>query len=244
MKPFSPRLARLVELESGIAYRSPPAPGVDEFSYRPGALPVLLSAPHGAAHVREGRFKQEDEYTAGLGLLLAELTGAHVLYSHNQSATDPNWHRDTPYKHRLREILARGQIRCVVDLHGASPRHDFGLAVGTMRGRSLPHLHEPLLAALRRSGFSEGGDDLLRLDLDHRFTGSGGTRQETVTRFVWESLGVPAVQLEVNARLRIVTRLLKTARAAPFQGDHPRIEHLIDTLAGLVAELADHHPQG
>lgn len=240
MKSFSARLQRLVALESQIEYRSPPPPGAAEFTYLPGELPILLSAPHGAAHIRNGRLKPEDEYTAGICLMIAEHTGAHVLYSHNRAPCDPNWDRNVPYKHKLRSILSSDGLRCVVDVHGASPKRDFGLAVGTMRGRSLPGLRAPLLDSLQRRGFSEAGCDLQRLDVDSQFTGAGGKRQETVTRFVWDELGVPAVQLEINARLRIVTRLLKTARATPFQGDHALIEHTIDSLAALIREMAAH----
>lgn len=240
MNLLSPRLQRLVELESKIEYRDSPPPGAAEFSYLPGEIPILLSAPHGAAHVRNGRLKPEDEYTAGLCLLVAELTGAHVLYSHNRAPCDPNWDRDAPYKHRLRAILSQDGLRCVVDVHGASPRHEFGLAVGTMRGRSLPGLRAPLLASLRRCGFSESGRGLQRLDVDNRFTGAGGKRQETVTRFVWEELGVPAVQIEINAHLRIVTRLLNTPSATRFQGDPALIEHTIESLTALIQDLAAH----
>jgi len=55
-------LLHLLEiLEKGISFRQLPAPGKVEFAYQPGSLPVLVTAPHGAAHYRNGRWKDEDE---------------------------------------------------------------------------------------------------------------------------------------------------------------------------------------
>ena len=42
----------------------------DYFEIIEGEIPVLLSAPHGAKHYRNGSFKEEDEYTASLAIKL------------------------------------------------------------------------------------------------------------------------------------------------------------------------------
>jgi hypothetical protein len=70
-------LARLAELEADIHYKTPPPAGERDFGYAFGRLPILLSAPHGAAHQRNGRLKAEDDFTAGMVRLVAEQTGAH-----------------------------------------------------------------------------------------------------------------------------------------------------------------------
>jgi hypothetical protein len=233
----SERVRRLVELESQIAYRTPPAPGESEFSYQPGRLPVLLSAPHGAAHIRNGEGKEEDEYTAGLALLLAETTGAHALYAHHQSPVDPNWDAGVPYKLALREAISAFRLACVIDLHGANPHRDFGLAVGTLNGHSLSSLREPALAALRAHGFHPGAAGLHRLDLDRRFTAIGKPQQETITRYCWEGLGIPAVQIEINGQLRVPPRRVWHGHAAAHPG-LAWVERAIDALTELVHQIA------
>jgi hypothetical protein len=232
-------LQRLVALESEVEYKSPPRRGEGEFCFQPGTLPVLISAPHGAAHTRHGRLKEEDDFTAGLARLCAELSGAYAIYAWRMSATDPNYYPNVPYKQTLREIVRRYDIRFVVDLHGCAAYRDFGIALGSMRGESLPPDYRRLiLSVLYHHGFRSGGGWLSRVDVDRTFTGGNGSRQETVTRFVSQCLGVAAVQLELNSYLRVVRRLPQASERDPFEGDPRMIERTIRLLVGMVRAVA------
>lgn len=232
-------LQRLVALESEVEYKSPPRRGEGEFCFQPGNLAVLISAPHGAAHTRHGRLKEEDDFTAGLARLCAELSGAHALYAWRKSSTDPNYYPDVPYKHALREIIRRYDIRFVLDLHGCAAYRDFGIALGSMRGESLPPDYRRLiLKVLHYYGFRSGGGWLSRVDVDRTFTGGNGSQQETVTRFVSQCLGVAAVQIELNSYLRVVRRLPQASERDPFEGDPQMIERTIHLLVGLVRAVA------
>jgi N-formylglutamate amidohydrolase len=206
---------RLIALEADVTYYQPPAAGQPPFRHEPGRLPLLVSAPHGAAHRRDGRYKQEDAYTAAFARLVAERAGAHVLYAFARSESDPNWDRESPYKDALRELAAAHDIRFVIDIHGMSDRHKFGIAVGTMCGASCRRRHEALIVAtLAAAGFVQataqeaGAYPAPRRDrfvINHgRFT--GGMSHHTVTRYAAEELGIHAAQFELCAGLRVVQR--------------------------------------
>ena len=233
-------LKRLVELESDIEYQIPPAPGQPEFGYVPGRRPVLLSAPHGAAHQRIAyEYKDEDEYTAGLARLLAELTGAHALYARNRSTSDPNVHEDIPYKQKMREIIEQAGIHFVLDLHGASdPKYKFGIALGTIGGKSCPLQRPLILSVLAKHGFSPEARGRDNLDVDRAFKGAGGAGRETITRYASQVLHVPAAQFELFADLRIVQRRPDASKPLPFNGDQQRILRVIDAFTELIVALA------
>jgi hypothetical protein len=55
----------------------------DYYKFKKGKIPILISAPHGARHLRNGKWKEEDEYTASIAIKLADLTGAHAIYVKN-----------------------------------------------------------------------------------------------------------------------------------------------------------------
>jgi hypothetical protein len=231
-------ITRLQTLETEIFYRDPPPAGQTEFTYLPGSLPVLLSAPHGAAHIRNGRLKVADEYTASFARLVAEKTGAHVLYAHHKSNTDPNYDRHAPYKICLKKIIEMTPIRFVMDIHGASPRRDFGIALGTMHGRTCrPHQRQQIMHILAEYGFvnNQQVDMLDRLDLDNIFP--GGEKQHTVTHYVSQTLKIPAAQFELNAYLRTY-QPMSNQRKMSFKGDPPRIYRAINAFIALVNILA------
>lgn len=241
-------LTRLEQLEATVTYVTPPPPGQTSFRYVPGRLPVVVSAPHGAAHRRDGRDKSEDEYTAALARLVAERTGAHVLYAWARSDDDPNWNTDSPYKEALRRIAAEQDIRFVLDLHGMGDRHKFGVAVGTMCGASCGRNHEALImTTLAEAGFTPAtapeasGFPVLRQDryvLNHpRFT--GGLTGHTVTRFAVEHLGIHAAQIELCAGLRIVSRRATHGMRRQYRGNPQGIIGTVAMLETLVARLAE-----
>ncbi len=232
-------LTRLIELESEVKYRTPPGAGERDFRYTQGKIPVLISAPHGAAHFRDGRTKEEDEYTAGLSRLIGEQTGAHVLYTYRQSDVDSNWYPNTLYKQTLKTVIERSGINFVIDLHGCAASRDFGIGLGTMHGYSCPKHSHIILKVFSQNGYHEGGLRFSRVDVDQTFSGSGGQRQETITSYVSQILHIPAVQIELNAFLRVVRRLPEASVRDPFEGDLQHILQTIKMLSQLVLVLAE-----
>jgi len=91
---------------------------------------VLLSAPHGAKHYRNGGFKEEDEYTASLAIKLGEITGAYVIFVKNKTREDPNYDFRARYKDGIKKLVAEKGIRFVADLHGADHNRNYKVNVG------------------------------------------------------------------------------------------------------------------
>ena len=233
-------LRRLTELEADVRYQEFAKEGNEGSAYVPGGVPVLLSASHGAVHTRLSNLKQEDEYTTGFARLIAEKTDAHVIHTRRKLDTDPNWNPDVPYKRLLKQVVETEAIRFVLDIHGCAEHRDFGIALGTMNGESCPQQREVILRMFAAHGFFQDAENpLYRLDVDRRFTAVGKEGQETITRFVWETLGVPAAQFEIHPSLRIVERRPDATEPQPFLGIPEMIEAAIQAFIDLVQVLSD-----
>jgi len=229
---------RLVALEADVRYREPAEDEAARIGVVPGSVPVVLSAPHGAVHTRQGRAKEEEEYTAALAMLVAALTGAHALYARRRSSTDPNWYAEVPYKERLRQIVEEEKVRFVFDLHGMAPHRSIGIALGTMKGRSCPEQRDEIVRLLEASGFRQDAAFPNRLDVDRTFTARGLGEQETVTRFASQCLGVPAAQIELHPSLRVVERREDASLPKPYRGDVGGIACIVQALVLLVQSVA------
>ena len=103
----------------------------DYFETREGNIPILVSAPHGARHLRKGKWKEEDEYTASIAIRLGEATGAHVIYVKNKTHEDPNYIKRARYKDKIREIVQNDGIKFLLDLHGVNKDRPFKICIGT-----------------------------------------------------------------------------------------------------------------
>lgn len=229
-------LDRLMVLESDVKYQEYASKEESEFAYCSGNIPILVSAPHGAAHTRNGRYKGEDEYTAAFARLIAEKTGAYCIYARRKSMTDPNAAVDAPYKEKVRQICMDNVIRFVIDLHGMWPKHEAGIELGTRDGKSCPEQKERIIQALSESGFTlDHRNKLLRLRIDAQFSGNGSATREPMIKFVSEKLGIPAAQFELNAWNRIVERREDAAeRDKTFRGNPEMIEKTILALIDVV----------
>ena len=235
------RLATLLDVEQRMVFYDQPSPSDGETAgLLAGSVPILISAPHSTQHLRTQAWKQEEEYTAALGYLLHQETGAHLIYGRYMLDPDPHDDDDAgPYKRFLADLLRRNSIRMVIDLHGARGDRDFAVALGTMRGESFSP-HEPRMTKIfQRQGFTfEPESSLDRLVVNPpRYT--GGLHLPTITRFVWQKHHIPAVQIELSAWVRIVQRLPNATNArnqtAPhFRGDGARILRVIEALREFI----------
>jgi len=237
-------LEQLYALEQPIAYFQTPPQGNNSFVWQNGRIPLLISAPHATAHSRRGQIKGEEEYTAAFAQLLAQETEAHALFTAYRSPGDPNWDEAAPYKAQLQQLVRQHHIRFVIDLHGMSNRHKFGIAVGTINGRSCPNRESIVAHTFESHKFTRISQKKVKsydklqwqgFVMNHsRFT--GGLVNHTITRFVSESLGIAAVQIELCASIRIVHRdkqFLPT-----FTGSPQGITQAYWALTNLIQKIA------
>jgi hypothetical protein len=242
---MNPTLAALCDAERRIvAYDQAAPPGESAVAVLRGTLPLILSAPHSTRHWRDGDWKQEEEYTAALGCLLHQATGAHFIYGRYLLNPDPHADDDHgSFKHALDDLFRATPIKLVIDLHGARGDRDFAVAFGTIHGETFADHQARLLSSFTQYGFSVDPDSSLdRLVINPpRYT--GGVRQPTITRYVWRQHHTPAVQIELSAWVRVVQRLPSASNArngtAPhFRGDGARILRVFEALREFILDQA------
>lgn len=199
-----------------------------------------------------------EEFTAAFACLLAHQTNCHAIYTTHKTTEDPNWVSQGEYKKTVKEMVDKNQIKFLIDLHGMTNRHNMGLALGTMHGRSCPgvDLINPFLKqgfvftcaddlppkVMRKSAAPLGAnagagekENWRRLVIDHpRFT--GGLRSHTVTRYATEELGIAAVQVEVASVARIVYQEKTSDWPFEYSGDARAITACVSALCALIEE--------
>jgi hypothetical protein len=85
---------RLIQTESFVNYNNPPPPETQPFVVVKRKSNILISAPHGCRTFRNRNgqtWHDEDEYTAGMALLLGELCRVNVIATlWRTDDSDPN----------------------------------------------------------------------------------------------------------------------------------------------------------
>lgn len=203
----------------------------DYFGIIEGEIPVLLSAPHGAKHLRDGRWKGEDEYTASLAITLGALTGASVIFVKNKTVEDSNYLPTTRYKDAIRELAAERGIGFLADIHGADIARDYKMSVGIIDEEAMEECSCPQCKPVIEEAIRVFQNPLFNLDA---FTAGS---PETVTSFARHVCGIEAAQFEINARYRIVERKPDSTRA--MHGDEPNFKAEEADVLALVECLKE-----
>jgi hypothetical protein len=203
----------------------------DYFGIVTGDIPILLSAPHGAKHLRNGTWKGEDEYTAALAIALGELVGASVIFVKNKTEEDSNWLPRTRYKDAIKQMVHEREIKFLVDIHGADIGRNYKVNVGIIDVEDMKRCSCPRCKPIIEDAFRDFQHPLFHLDA---FTAASS---ETVTSFARHCCGIEAAQFEINARYRIVERKPDSTRA--LHGDEPHIRAKETDVLELVQCLKD-----
>jgi hypothetical protein len=203
----------------------------DYFGIIEGSIPIILSAPHGARHLRDGRWKGEDEYTSSLAIKLGALTGASVIFVKNKTQEDSNHLPSTRYKDAIRELIAERGIGFLADIHGADIARDYKMNVGIIDEDAMEQCSCPRCKPVIEEAIRVFQYPLFNLDA---FTAGS---PETVTSFARHACGIEAAQFEINARYRIVERKPDGTRAV--HGDEPHFKAEEADVLALVECLKE-----
>lgn len=205
-------LNQLVTMEGHVHYSELPPPERAPFVVIKRDLPIIVSAPHGAMTFRfndDETWHEEDEYTAGMALLISELSGTSVIATIWRTPdSDPNEHGEkrSTYKQELRRLVEATKATWLLDLHGAGEDSDrlaseqkIDLGIGKDSDYLPTAAHRSLVGILEKY-LGKGVTDR---------SGKKGFKAEGSNRiaaFAHQSLGLNSVQIEMKPSVRVPLR--------------------------------------
>lgn len=203
---------RLIEIEAGIHYSELPPPERTPFVIVKRESPIMLSAPHGAITFRFNKdevWHEEDEYTAGMALLLSELCGTSVIATiWRTEDSDPNEHDEerSIYKQEVRRLVESTQARWFIDLHGASEdgenlhiEQKLDLGIGKKKDYLPSQVHRTLISIVEKY-LGKGATDR------HGMPGWDAQGKNRMSAFANKTLGIHSVQIEIKPSVRAPLR--------------------------------------
>ena len=236
-------IQRLIQIESQIHYGELPPPGMQPFVSIQRNSTVILSAPHGARTFRNNNaeiWHEEDEYTAGMALLLSEICQTSVIATTwRTEESDPNEHGEnrSSYKQALHRLIDSSSSKptWLIDLHGASEestRLDKDQKMDLGKGKRSEYLSvgeaqilkETLEKYLEKGCAERNGKPGWDAENEHR-----------IASFA-HALGLSSVQIEMKPSVRVPLRRLDAsmyAKKGPYPLDFQKVQ-VIEMLQALT----------
>lgn len=177
----------------------------EPFTIVKGFNKIMLSAPHCTKHFRNGKVYNQEIYTGALVKYLNEVSGCSVVYANNSLAKDYNYeaYQDNDYQKQLVDFVNKNKIEVVIDIHGSRKEHPYIIEAGTL-GTDNPSLkgNISILSTLATElNFVFKNEDTIKpLGVNKVFT--GGLKQDTVTKAIYENTKASAIQIEINKMYR------------------------------------------
>jgi hypothetical protein len=231
-------IEKLIQVEAGVHYSELPPPGREPFIFIDRQSPVIISAPHGAITYRNNRqedWHEEDEYTAGMALLISELCKTSVLATIWRTAdSDPNEHSQerSAYKRKLRNLVDTNCVKWLIDLHGTKEdRQNTGMVdLGTNHYQTIDKAY-----VIKFSDYIQK-----YLGADAVTEGIQATQEFRIVRFSKEHLNINAIQVEMKPSVRVANRRVDASsygRLGPFQAQEKKLLGLMQAITDFIEHL-------
>lgn len=158
-----------------------------------GKNSVLLSAPHGVAHVRLGRLKFKEIGSLATALWLKENTDCFLIAKTKNNGDDANFDENSIYKNIVRQLIKTHNIKYLIDIHGLAAKRECDINLGTHLGKNIENnlkAFDELQKRLERNGF--------RVCIDQPFMAGSKTISGAMKN---ENKGVWTLQIEINCAI-------------------------------------------
>ncbi len=210
-------IEQLIQIETGIHYSELPPPEREPFVVVRRKSSIILSAPHGAITFRfndDEIWHEEDEYTAGMALLLSELCETSVIATiWRTKDSDPNEHEEkrSAYKQELRHLAETTNARWLIDLHGASENstnlaseQKIDLGIGK-DNEYLPKTAYTSLISILDNQLDKGVTDR------NGKNGFSAQNKNRIAAFSYQTLHLHSVQIEMKPSVRVPLRRIDSS---------------------------------
>lgn len=204
------------ELETQFISNSYFGNSKEDYEYKAGNIPILISAPHTVKQLRNGEYKKADIYTGALAKVLQEATGAHLIYKASTNGDENHTTEETEYRKKIKEIVEKNNIKIVLDLHGMLSSRDSDIDIGTGGKDNRNLLGQDQILSIVESSLGDAN-----YTVNKYFSGS---MNHTISNYCSTKLGVPTLQLEINQKYR-------TSESENFTYMANKLTHMINELS-------------
>lgn len=164
----------------------------EDFVLKDNPLPVMFSAPHAVAQLRDGQEKFAEPGTGAVAFMLDE-AGFPVIIKTRNDGNDANWDEHSAYREALIQYIKDEKVAVLFDLHQLSTDREQDAIIGTAHGKNIfgrDDITEQIIAQLADAGL----DNVV---VDEIFTASKPT---TVSSHVSRETQIPCFQIEINSQ--------------------------------------------
>lgn len=196
-----------------------------------GNIPILISTPHSIPQTRDGKYKEKEVFTGGIGQYLQKHTECFLIQSLASENQDPNFdnEEDSKYKYELTKLVTENNIKLVIDLHGCKRTTPYLIELGTVDNTYKTLNHDSDLLNIIKTNLEKSLKEYNShpVVVNQRFKAFS---PNTITHYINDKTNVKSIQMEINAQIRDFYHEETVEQSTKF----------VETMINLILELNDY----
>ncbi|MDD2377839.1 MAG: N-formylglutamate amidohydrolase [Bacilli bacterium] len=161
-----------------------------QYMIKEGKVPVMLTAVHTVQQEKESGLKLSEPYTSAICQYVGNMVNSSFMIKSIDNGVDSNSREIDDFKQLLKKKIQEKEIKLLIDIHGASDRHDFDVEFGTLKNMTIDINTQNTL----KDCFNN--HDIVNINYNMPFCGGG------ITRYIYENTDIDIIQLEINRKYR------------------------------------------
>lgn len=166
----------------------------ESFELLEGIGRIMISAPHSAEQIREGKIKSAEYETGVMAKCLHDELNCPVIYKTCNCNDDANYDKNCRYKQTLKNYIDDHKIEYLLDLHELNHTRSMDINLGTGLGKNIKN--DPSILTLTEGAFADAGFDSIIIDEPF-----AATFPYTVSAYISRECGIACLQVEINSGL-------------------------------------------
>lgn len=164
-------------------------------------IPIIISAPHSAKQLRNGKVQSKESYTDIFATNISERENVSCIYKTVFLNDDVNADKDSAYKEVLREFVVSNDIRYLVDLHTMSDKRLPDICIAINGGKNIMNKYDILQGII--DAFNNHGISSVTVDEPFK-----AMDPNCISNYISTNCNIPCFHIEINKKFASLPNLL------------------------------------
>ena len=163
-------------------------------------VPIMISAPHSAKQLRNGKVQAKEAQTDYFATMIANRENVSCIFKTAFLNDDANADKESEYKVELKNFVQKNGIKYLLDLHTMSDKRLPDICIAINGGKNIQNRYTELQDII--SAFNSNGISTVTVDEPFK-----AADPNCISNYISTTCNIPCFHIEINKKFSSITNL-------------------------------------
>jgi len=164
------------------------------------SFPIMISAPHSAKQLRNGKVQAKEAQTDYFANMIANRENVSCIYKTVFLNDDANADRDSEYKVELKNFIEANGIKYLIDLHTMSDKRLPDICIAINGGKNIQNRYTELQDII--NAFNSNGISTVTVDEPFK-----AADPNCISNYISTTCNIPCFHIEINKKFSSIMNI-------------------------------------